>query len=91
MKGEHRFAARVMPGAQRFLVVEVPEAVSEAFGRRGPVPVTGTVDGESYTTTLTPAGGGRHQMYVNSTLRKAIDKGDGDVVEVVLRYDVNRQ
>ena len=69
------------------VAVDVPAAVSDAFGVRGYVPVVGTADGVELTATLVPVGGAHHRLFLNSTIRQAIGKGAGDLVEVRIRLD----
>ena len=69
------------------VALDVPVAVSEAFGVRGHIPVVGTVDGAELTATLVPVGGGRHRLFLNGAMRDAIGKGAGDSVEMRLRLD----
>ncbi|MCY3618567.1 MAG: YdeI/OmpD-associated family protein [Acidimicrobiaceae bacterium] len=69
------------------VALDVPAAVSEAFGVRGYVPVVGTADEAELTATLVPVGGGRHRLFLNSAIRQAIGKGAGDLVEVRIRLD----
>ena len=69
------------------VALDVPTAVSEAFGLRGHVPVVGTADGEELTATLVPVGGGRHRLFLNGTTRQAIGKGAGDSVEIRICHD----
>ena len=69
------------------VALDVPAAVSEAFGLRGYVPVVGTVDGVELTATLLPVGDGRHRLFLNGAIRQAIGKGAGDSVEVRIRLD----
>jgi hypothetical protein len=65
--------------------VAVPRRVSDAFGKRGPVPVRGTLDGHAIRATLVPIGGGRHRLYINGFMRKAAGVGVGDVIGLALR------
>ena len=69
------------------VALDVPAAVSDAFGVRGHVPVVGTADGVELTATLVPVGGGRHRLFLNSAIRQAIGKGAGDSVEIRIRLD----
>ncbi len=41
--------------------VDVPPRVSAAFGKRGYVPVAGTLNDQPIRATLAPKGGGRHR------------------------------
>ena len=69
------------------VALDVPAAVSDAFGVRGHVPVVGTADGTELTATLVPVGGGRHRLFLNRTVRDAVGKGAGDSVEMRIRLD----
>ncbi|MHA6667452.1 DUF1905 domain-containing protein [Homoserinimonas sp. A447] len=62
-------------------VIEVPE--SEAFfGHGKSVRADTTVDGVAVTSALMPSGRGHHFISVSAALRKKLDKGVGDQVEV---------
>lgn len=69
------------------VALDVPAAVSDAFGVRGYVPVVGTADGTELTATLVPVGGGRHRLFLNGAVRGAIGKSAGDSVEIRIRLD----
>lgn len=69
------------------VALDVPPAVSDAFGVRGHVPVVGTADGVELTATLVPVGGGRHRLFLNAAVRGAIGKGASDSVEIQIRLD----
>lgn len=52
------------------------------------IPVTAIVNGSSSRVTLTPAGGGRYRIQLNTALRKAARADVGEVVSVELRLDL---
>lgn len=52
------------------------------------VPVVAIVNGRTARITLTPAGGGRYRIQLNTALRKAARADVGDVVGVELRLDL---
>ncbi|MYG99354.1 MAG: DUF1905 domain-containing protein [Acidimicrobiaceae bacterium] len=90
--GEHTFVGVLYELASNYahimnVALDVPVAVSEAFGLRGYVPVVGTADGMELAATLVPVGGGHHRLFLNSAVRSAIGKGAGDSVEVRIRLD----
>lgn len=52
------------------------------------LPVVAIVNGRSARVSLTPAGGGRYRIQLNTALRKAARADVGDVVSVELRLDL---
>lgn len=90
--GEQRFAGVLYELPSNYahimnVALDVPAAVSDAFGVRGHVPVVGTADGVELTATLVPVGRGRHRLFLNAAVRGAIGKGAGDPVEIRIRLD----
>lgn len=52
------------------------------------IPVIAIVNGRTSRVTLTPAGGGRYRIQINTALRKAARADMGEVVSVELRLDL---
>jgi hypothetical protein len=52
------------------------------------IPVVAIVNGRSARVTLTPGGGGRYRIQINTALRKAARADAGEVVSVELRLDL---
>jgi hypothetical protein len=67
--------------------VDVPVEVSRAFGRRGNVPVTGSLNGQPIRANLVPKGEGTHRLYLNGDMRQRAGVDVGDRVELVLEFD----
>jgi len=71
-------------GAPMYLL-EIPEDVSAAIGRRGPVPIVATLgDDTEIQASLVPMGGGRHRLQLNARTRGELQIEPGDLVRVVL-------
>jgi hypothetical protein len=49
-----------------------------------PVEMSGTIDGHPLEVTLMPFGNGDHFIPVKADMRKLLNKGEGDMVDVVL-------
>ncbi|HEY3927002.1 MAG TPA: YdeI/OmpD-associated family protein [Candidatus Koribacter sp.] len=74
---------RISPGG--FYAVVVPVGVSRAAGKRGPVPVHAEINGLArFTASISPAGGGRHRLRINTNMRELAGSTDGKIVNVVL-------
>jgi hypothetical protein len=78
-----RFTATMLAdaGGVSWNCVIVPGA-AEALGTRRAAKVSGTVDGEAFSSSLMPLGDGRHMLPLKADLRKAIGKQAGDEVAV---------
>ena len=65
--------------------LEIPEAVSSATGRRGPVPIVATLNRTvEVQASLVPMGGGRHRLQLNARTRGELEIELGDEVRVAL-------
>jgi hypothetical protein len=67
--------------------VDAPEEISRAFGKRGYIPVRGTLNGHPVRANLIPIGGGRHRLFLNAEMRKGAKADTGDTVRVALEID----
>jgi hypothetical protein len=65
--------------------LEIPERVSKAIGRRGPVPIVAELNGTvEIQASLVPMGGGRHWLQLNTRTRSELEIEPGDPVRVAL-------
>lgn len=63
--------------------VVVPDS-KRRFGTGTAVKVVGTIDHHPFEATMLPIGGGEHMVPIKAAIRKAIGKGVGDQVHLVI-------
>ena len=64
-------ASLLQPKRGSYFYVDVPERVSKAIGKRGPVPVSAVINSVAeFTASLFPLGGGRHGLRLNAQTRE---------------------
>src|SRR5215204_5645322 len=81
-----RFRALVERGEGSVCAISVSFDVEQTFGKRGRVPVRGTLNGAPFRGSLFPMGG-CHFMVVNRHLREAAGIRGGETVPVVMERD----
>jgi uncharacterized protein YdeI (YjbR/CyaY-like superfamily) len=75
-------------GDGRWRIVFVPFKVEEAFGTRGMVKVTGTVNGFAFRSSLFPNGKGEHFLMINKAMQRGAKvSAAGELVEIELAAD----
>ena len=84
---QHKFTTRLVgqPGSQ-VAGLKPPFDVVEVFGRKGRVPVKGTINGFPFRSSLMNMGDG-HMMAVNAQMRAGGKCKAGDTVKMVLELD----
>jgi hypothetical protein len=81
-----RFRALVERNEGSVCAINIDFDVEKAFGKRGRVPVRGTLNGAPFRGSLFPMGG-CHFMVVNRHLRAAAGVSGGETVPVVMERD----
>jgi len=74
-----------------WVYIAIPFDVQAVFGSKGRVPVSGTINGFSFRTSVVPEGDGTHYMVVNKALQAGAGAKRGDVVTVVMERDLGER
>lgn len=81
------FVAKIYKAGNE-LCVDVPEVVSISFRKSGPIPVKGTINGESrFRTNLVPMGGGNYRLFISTDMSESANVSPGKRIIVNLVYD----
>jgi len=67
--------------------VDIPESLSNSMSSSGFVAINILLNNQKYQTTLIPRGGGRHRLFLNSTVRKMLYADTGDKVKICIEPD----
>lgn len=89
---EYKFQATIIQhGNMDTGYVEFPYSAEKEFGRKGNIKVKAYFDGYEYRGLLSNMGMGCHIIILNKTVRTAIGKGPGDVVDVLIIEDTEER
>jgi hypothetical protein len=75
-----------MPGVGAWCFLKVPDSVAH-FGVRGRIPVSGTINGHKFRSSLQPDGKGAHALMVNKVMQQGGGFRPGDTVLLDVRVD----
>ena len=88
---QHKFKTKVIGHREMDAAgIRPPFDVVEVFGRKGRVPVKGTINGFSFRSSLMNMGDG-HMMAVNAEMRAGAKCKAGDTVSVVMELDEDKR
>jgi Domain of unknown function (DUF1905)/Bacteriocin-protection, YdeI or OmpD-Associated len=82
-----QFSAKLEAVEQGGVFFTLPRKESAKFGTRGRVPVTGTINGAPFRSSIFPTGDGGHFMGVKRETREAAKAEVGDKVKVSMEID----
>jgi Domain of unknown function (DUF1905)/Bacteriocin-protection, YdeI or OmpD-Associated len=80
-----RVVGPVVRGYRDYLGVLLPPDSAQVLASTGQATVEGTINGQPFSGLAFPVRGKRHFLCFNSTLRKKLGIGEGQVLEVMLR------
>lgn len=88
---QHKFRVKLLgQDGSQVAAVKPPFDVGKVFGRKGRVPVKGTINGFPFRSSLMNMGEG-HMMVVNAEIRQGADCRAGDTVEVAMELDEEKR
>ena len=88
---QHKFKVKLLGQAgTEVATLKPPFDVVAVFGRKGRVPVKGTINGFPFRSSLMNMGDG-HMMAVNAQLRAGAQCKAGDTVAVVMELDQDKR
>lgn len=88
---QHKFRVKLLgQDGSQVAAVKPPFDVGKVFGRKGRVPVKGTINGFPFRSSLMNMGEG-HMMVVNAEIRQGADCRAGDTVEVAMDLDEEKR
>jgi len=88
---QHKFKVKLLgQEGSEVAALKPPFDVPEVFGRKGRVPVRGTINGFPFRSSLMNMGDG-HMMVVNAQMRAGAKCKGGDTVAIVMELDEEKR
>ena len=88
-----KFTAKLVKESEQgaWTIVHVPFDVEAIFGKSGYIKVKGTIDNYAFSgIKLMPMGNGSYCLAIKEAIRKAINKENGDNVQVTMEPDTSQ-
>jgi hypothetical protein len=75
-------------GIGTWTTLDIPTEVMSAFGKKGQVKVSGSINGHPFRSSAMPHGDGTHYLVINTSIREAVGVSQGDSVLVSMHADL---
>ncbi|MCA0447590.1 MAG: YdeI/OmpD-associated family protein [Bacteroidetes bacterium] len=83
------FTSELFISTMTFHYVVCPDEQVKLIGKKGHIPVTGTVNGFSFSGTLSPVGNKQHGIILRKDYIKPLGFKAGDILNLILEEDLS--